>query len=183
MKLLRHFFISNNLDDLDLFEKQLGKETISPIQIHVLSHDVEGVLQHPHLYGVGSFMKLDIVRSGLIGAAIGICVFSVVLMLTQYFDWYQSGAGWIPFIFLALVLFWFCVWEGGFIGIQRKNALFGKFKKILNDGLHVFYIDLYPHQEVILHRILKLHPEVILAGTGKAEPNWLVALNQKIGMI
>lgn len=44
MKLLRHYFISNNLDDLDLFEKQLKNETISPIQIHVLSNDAEGVL-------------------------------------------------------------------------------------------------------------------------------------------
>ncbi|MBU3620063.1 hypothetical protein [Polynucleobacter sp. CS-Odin-A6] len=183
MKLLRHYFISNNLDDLDLFEKQLGKEAISPIQIHVLSNDVEGVLEHPHLYGVGSFMKLDIVRSGFIGAAVGACIFSAVLMLTQYLGWYKSGAGWVPFIFLALILFWFCVWEGGFIGIQRKNTLFGKFKQVLKDGLHVFYIDLYPSQELALQQILKLHPEVIFAGTGKADPHWLVVLNQKIGMI
>ncbi len=183
MKLLRHYFISNNLDDLDLFGKQLEKETVSPIQIHVLSNDVEGVLQHPHLYGVGSFMKLDIVRSGLIGATVGACVFTAVIMLTQYLDWYKSSAGWVPFIFLALILFWFCVWEGGFIGIQRKNTLFGKFKKVLKDGLHVFYVDLYASQEPILQRILQLHPNLSLAGTGKADPNWLVMLNRKIGLI
>lgn len=128
-------------------------------------------------------MKLDIIRSGFIGAAVGACVFSVVILLTDYLDWYKSGAGWSPFIFLALILFWFCVWEGGFIGIQRKNALFGKFKKVLKSGLHVLYVDLYPSQELALHRILKLHPEVILAGTGKADPHWLVVINQKIGMI
>jgi len=183
MKLLRHYFISNNLDDLDSFEVLLGKEGVSPIQIHVLSNDAEGVLQHPHLYGVGSFMKLDIVRSGFIGAAVGTCIFSTVLILTHYLGWYKSTAGWIPFIFLALILFWFCVWEGGFIGIQRKNSLFGKFKKALKDGLHVFYVDLYPNQESTLHQILKMHPKVILAGTGKAEPNWLVVFNKKIGMI
>jgi hypothetical protein len=183
MKLLRHYFISNNLDDLDLFEKQLGTEAVSPIQIHVLSNDVEGVLQHPHLYGVGSFMKLDIVRSGFIGAAIGAFVFSAVLMLTQYLGWYKSSAGWIPFIFLALILFWFCIWEGGFIGIQRKNSLFGKFKKALKNGLHILYVDLYPDQEEILRRLLQLHPDLIWAGTGKAEPHWLVVMNQKIGMI
>jgi hypothetical protein len=128
-------------------------------------------------------MKLDIVRSGFIGAAVGACVFSVVILLVDYLNWYKSSAGWIPFIFLALILFWFCVWEGGFIGIQRKNTLFGKFKEALKDGLHVFYVDLYPNQEAILDEILKLHPKVILAGTGKADPRWLVVLNQKIGMI
>lgn len=183
MKLLRHYFISSNLDDLDLFGKQLEKDAISPIQIHVLSKDAQGVNQRPHLYGVGSFMKLDIVRSGLIGAAVGTCVFSTILMLTYYLDWYKTGAGWAPFIFLALILFWFCIWEGGFIGIQRKNALFGKFKKVLKDGLHVFYVDLYPSQELALTQILKLHDKIILAGTGKADPTWLVMLNKKIGML
>ena len=128
-------------------------------------------------------MKLDIIRSGLIGAAIGACVFTSILMLTHYLEWHKSAAGWIPFIFLALILFWFCVWEGGFIGIQRKNAFFANFKKVLKDGLHVFYVDLYPSQEVILTQIIKLHPQIILAGTGKAEPQWVLKLNQKIGML
>ena len=183
MKLLRHYFISNNLDDLELFEEQLEKENITTAQIHVLSNDVEGVRQHPHLHEVQSFMKIDIVHSGLIGAAVGACVFSTVLMLTHYLDWHKSSAGWMPFIFLALILFWFCIWEGGLIGIHRPNHLFVRFKQALKDGLHVFYVDLYPAQEAILDRIIKLHPQVSLAGTGKSEPHWLVLLQQKIGMI
>lgn len=183
MKLLRHYFISNNLDDLELFEEQLEKENITTAQIHVLSNDVEEVRQHPHLHEVQSFMKIDIVHSGLIGAAVGACVFSTVLMLTHYLDWHKSSAGWMPFIFLALILFWFCIWEGGLIGIHRPNHLFVRFKQALKDGLHVFYVDLYPSQEKTLDRILKLHPQVSLAGTGKAEPHWMVLLQQKIGMI
>jgi len=149
----------------------------------VLSNDIEGVRQHPHLHEVQSFMKIDIVHSGLIGAAVGACVFSTVLMLTHYLDWHKSSAGWMPFIFLALILFWFCIWEGGLIGIHRPNHLFVQFKQALKDGLHVFYVDLYPAQEAILDRIIKLHPQVSLAGTGKSEPHWLVLLQQKIGMI
>jgi len=106
-----------------------------------------------------------------------------VLMLTHYLDWHKSGAGWMPFILLALILFWFCIWEGGLIGIHRPNHLFVKFKKALKEGLHIFYVDLYPSQEATLERILKLHPQVSLAGTGKAEPHWLILLQQKIGMI
>ena len=128
-------------------------------------------------------MKIDIVHSGLIGAAVGACVFSTILMLTHYLDWHKLGAGWMPFIFLALILFWFCIWEGGLIGIHRPNHLFVQFKQALKDGLHVFYVDLYPAQESILERILKLHPQVSLAGTGKSEPHWLVLFQQKIGMI
>jgi hypothetical protein len=183
VKLLRHYFISNDLDDLELFEEQLEKENIATAQIHVLSNDIEGVRQHSHLHEVQSFMKIDIIHSGLIGAAIGTCIFSTILMLTHYLDWHESGAGWMPFIFLALILFWFCIWEGGLIGIHRPNHLFVQFKQALKDGLHVFYVDLYPAQEAILERIVKLHPQVSLAGTGKAESHWLVLLQQKIGMI
>ena len=64
-----------------------------------------------------------------------------------------------------------------------KLFLIIKFKKALNEGLHIFYVDLYPSQEAILERILKLHPQVSLAGTGKAEPHWLILLQQKMGMI
>jgi len=183
MKLLRHYFISNDLDDLELFEEQLEKDSISTAQIHVLSNSIAEVQKHPHLHEVQSFMKLDIIHSGLIGAAVGACVFSAVLMLTHYLDWHKSSAGWMPFIFLALILFWFSVWEGGLIGIQRPNHLFAQFQKALKDGQHVFYVDLYSHQEEILDRIYKLHPLVSLAGTGKAEPHWLILLQQKLGMI
>ena len=183
MKLLRHYFISNDLDDLELFEEQLEKENIATAQIHVLSNDIEGVRQHSHLHEVQSFMKIDIVHSGLIGAAVGACIFSTILMLTHYLDWHESDAGWMPFIFLALILFWFCIWEGGLIGIHRPNHLFVQFKQALKDGLHIFYVDLYPAQEAILERIVKLHPQVSLAGTGKSESHWLVLLQQKIGMI
>jgi len=183
VKLLRHYFISNDLDDLELFEEQLEKENIATAQIHVLSNDIEGVRQHSHLHEVQSFMKIDIVHSGLIGAAVGACIFSTILMLTHYLDWHESDAGWMPFIFLALILFWFCIWEGGLIGIHRPNHLFVQFKQALKDGLHIFYVDLYPAQEAILERIVKLHPQVSLAGTGKSESHWLVLLQQKIGMI
>jgi len=183
MKLLRHYFISDNLDDLDLFEDQLEKDGIATAQIHVLSNNTAGVVQHLHLHEVQSFMKIDIIHCGLIGAVVGACVFSTVLFVTHLLDWHTSPAGWMPFIFLALILFWFSIWEGGLIGIHRPNHLFAPFQQALKDGRHIFFVDLYAAEEAILDRILKLHPQVTIAGTGKAEPHWLVLWQKKIGMI
>ena len=39
MQLLRHYFISDDLDDLELFEEQLESAGVSTPQIHVLSRD------------------------------------------------------------------------------------------------------------------------------------------------
>ena len=36
MKMLRHYFISNSLDDLEVFEEQLEAAGVSTPQIHVL---------------------------------------------------------------------------------------------------------------------------------------------------
>ena len=65
----------------------------------------------------------------------------------------------------------------------QENHLFAPFQQALKDGRHIFFVDLYAAEEAILDRILKLHPQVTIAGTGKAEPHWLVLWQKKIGMI
>jgi hypothetical protein len=41
MDLLRHYFISDSLDDLEVFEEQLEAAGVATPQIHVLSQKVE----------------------------------------------------------------------------------------------------------------------------------------------
>ena len=50
MKTLRHYFISDDLDDLDLLEDQLEHNGIDSPRIHVLSNDTVGVANHVHLH-------------------------------------------------------------------------------------------------------------------------------------
>ena len=72
MKLLRHYFISDNLDDLETFEEELEAAGITTPQIHVLSLHDEEVAHHDHLNYVQSFMKKDIVHSAELGAVVGV---------------------------------------------------------------------------------------------------------------
>ena len=81
MKLLRHYFISNNLDDLEAFEEQLEAAGITTPQIHVLSLHDEEVAHHDHLNYVQSFMKKDIVHSAELGAVFGICLSAISLIV------------------------------------------------------------------------------------------------------
>ena len=59
MKMLRHYFISDSLDDLDVFEEQLEAAGVSSSQIHVLSRADAEVEHNQHLHEVQSFMKND----------------------------------------------------------------------------------------------------------------------------
>ena len=183
MNMLRHYFISNSLDDLEVFEEQLEAAGVSTPQIHVLSRNDAEVHQHRHLHEVQSMMKNDIVHSAVRGAVVGLCAFVLVLAVAYFAGWTESAAGWMPFIFLAVVLLGFCSWEGGLYGIQKPNHNFARFEKALSDGKHVFFVDLEPNQEAVLENVLKLHPQVELAGTGSSTPHWLIALHKRSRMI
>ena len=56
----RHYYISDNLDELESVEHELEASGISVEQIHVLSENEAAVEDH-HLPEVVSFMKKDVV--------------------------------------------------------------------------------------------------------------------------
>jgi hypothetical protein len=183
MKMQRHYFVSDNLDDLEVFEEQLEADGVATPQIHVLSRNDAEVHKHQHLHEVESFMKKDIVRSTIRGALVGICGAVFVLAVAYFAGWTHSAVGWMPFIFLALVFLGFCTWEGGLFGIQTPNHNFARFEKALSEGKHVFFVDLEPQQESILEKVLKSHPQVEPAGTGPSTQHWLITLQQRAVMI
>jgi len=123
------------------------------------------------------------VHKSLLGAAVGSGIASSILLMAFSFGLVSTAAGWMPFIFLSVVLLGFSTWLGGFIGIQTPNYKFARFEKILKENHHVFFVDLAPDQEKILEQILKLHPNLDRAGTEDGLPYWLVSLQSKVGMI
>jgi hypothetical protein len=95
-------------------------------------------------------------------------------------DWHMSPVGWIPFVFLAVIVLGFLTWEGGFIGIQTFNANFRQFQSELEAGKHLFFVDLPDHQESILREIVQNHPTAHMAGTGRSTPHWIVGLQMRM---
>src|SRR5690606_16464947 len=126
----RHYYISDNLDELERVEQELEANGISTEQIHVLSEKDADLEQH-HLHSVPSFMKTDVVHSGTRGVLIGTALAALVLVIAYFSGWTNTIAGWTPFVFLALVLFGFSIWEGGFFGIQTPNSYFRQFQQKL----------------------------------------------------
>jgi len=180
MKMLRHFFISDDLDDLEVFEEQLEQAGIPTGQIHVLTMDDTAAENHVHLHDVQSLMKRDVVHSMMVGAITGTILAILVLVTANAMGWTNTAAGWMPFIFLAIIALGFSTWEGGFYGIQRPNFHFSKFEDVLNSGRHVFFVDLEPKQESTLDGIVTQHPTAEMAGTGPGTPHFIVAWQRKL---
>ena len=180
MKLHRYYLISDDLNELELFEEQLESSGVTTPQIHVLSlHDTE-IAHHDHINYVQSFMKKDVIHSTQFGAIVGIGVAAFILALASFAGWTGTAAGWTPFIFLAIVMLGFCTWEGGLIGMETPNHNFAQFSEALKNDRHILFIDLKPDQEDILKRLVLSHPKMELAGTGKATPNWLIEVENRV---
>ena len=180
MKMSRHYFVSSDMDDLEHLEEQLEEKGIPTPQIHVMTLDDTNAENHHNLHDVQSLMKRDLIHSGEYGALIGACVAAAVLGAAYVFEWYTSPAGWIPFIFLAVICLGFFTWEGGLWGIQNTNVRFKRFESELEEGKHVFFVDLEPNQEQILASVVGQHPQIEDAGTGTASPHWLVIWQMRL---
>lgn len=169
----RHFYVSEDLDDLEIIEEELEARGVHTPQIHVFSQDDTAVEQHEHLHNIESVFKKDVVHGTIVGSWIGLGLAALVLIVTSYTDWPESYT-WVPFIFLAIVLLGFGAWSGGLYGIQEPHRDFKRFEKQLRAGKHVFIVDVDPEQESSLRRVVERHPGLVLAGTGKATPRWIV---------
>jgi hypothetical protein len=171
----RHFYISDNLDELEKIESELEAGGINTEQIHLLSEQ-DAAVEKRQLHDVNSLMKKDLVHSGGLGGLFGLGLAVLVLATAFLSGWAATPVGWMPFVFLALVAFGFSVWEGGLYGLQRPNVHFRKFQDALRQGKHLLFVDVAAKQEAALARVVLRHPQLELAGTGSATPGWVVAL-------
>ena len=169
----RHYFISDSLDDLNRLEKRLENRGVLRSQIRVLSKDDAGVESREHLHNIESILKYDVVHGTMFGALAGAALAIATLAIGEYTN-LSSSYTWTPFIFLAVVLFGFSTWFGGYHGIQIPHKDFRKFETVLNQGKHVFFVDIDMEQELMLEEVTSLYPELEKAGTGSSAPRWVV---------
>ncbi|MFA5494603.1 MAG: NAD/FAD-utilizing enzyme [Porticoccaceae bacterium] len=172
----RYYYISDNLDELEVIERELENAGIANEQIHVLSHDDDAVVRR-RLHGVTSIMKKDLIRSTIVGAVVGVCLAILVLVGAHLLGWTESFT-WAPFIFLAVVLLGFCTWEGGLWGIQEPNRNFRRFHKVLKHGKHVLFVDIDEREKAALERVSRAHPRVKNVGSGIPAPRMVVKGHQ-----
>lgn len=174
----RHYFITDKISDIEQIERDLLAAQIPENQIHALSQE-ESKLNTHNLHPVADFMKTDVVNKGLQGLIIGCVAAITVLLIAATMGWH-SQIGWVPFVFLAIVLLGFCTWEGGFLGFQQQNRVFRRFTSDLDNHKHVLFVDVSDDQEESLQQILNAHPRVRPAGSGTAVPAWIAACQRSL---
>lgn len=167
----RYYFISDELDELGVIERELQGHGMTKPQIHVLSQDDDG-LAHHHLNDVAPLLRKDVVRATAVAGVFGF-LSAVLVMSFAVFSGATASIGWSPFVLLALVVMGLITWEGGMWGIQQPNSRFKRFQGALAEGKHILYVDVKPAQRSILMSVLERHPGLKSAGSEES-PNGLL---------
>jgi hypothetical protein len=179
MRTLRHYFVTDSLDEVAKVERELEEQNISSSQFHVLSRDEVGMAER-QLNSVHSLLRKDILNSGLIGAGTGAVLAALVLTGAWTLGLTTTAAGWIPFIFLAIVAFGFCTWEGGLYGIQEPNRAFEAFTTDLEKGQHVVFVDAAPADKGALLTMMQDHKRLKFKALAIGRPAWILRLMDSI---
>lgn len=173
----RHYFLSDNLEDLQAVERDLQDAGIGTPHFHVLSED-DAAVQQRHLHPVEAVLKKDVVRGTERGALVGLAAAAAIMALA-WATGIAQGVMWVPVIFLAVVLLGFCTWEGGLIGIQEQHTDFRRFEAALHAGRHVLFADVDADEEAVLLQVVGRYPALETAGEGPATPGLVVRFQEK----
>lgn len=174
----RHYYISDDLDVLEDLQNDLVNRGIDPVRIHVLTEQ-DGEASAHHLNEVDSLTKKDIIGGGLRGAAVGLCLAAIILLLA-FFTGLLATVWTVPILFLAVVVLGFCTWEGGLIGVHAPNPDVRKFKEQLKNGQHVLFVDLEENERNPVESAVAARNKVQSAGTGKPEPGFSWQFRQRL---
>lgn len=154
----KYMYITRDLDHLEQTEHELEAEGISRSHIQVMSEN-EAALYLRDLPSVPDFAKLDIYRFGLRGAMIGLAISAAILGIVWAIGMTAAG-GWMPFIFLAIVVLGFCTWEGVLMGMHKMNGRFERFKASLDKGAHLLIVNVDKSEAPRLQSTIRRHPDL-----------------------
>ncbi len=169
--MLRHYFLDEDLDDLEAVSSELQAAGIAAEQIYVLTDSDDEVDRRNFNY-VWSVLRKDTVRSAIIGSVIGVCL-AVLVLAGAWASGIAASYTWTPFVFLAVIVLGFCTWEGGLWGIQEPHHEFKQFQSELENGRHLLLVEASNAQSQALESVCQSHPRLNPVGEGRAVPGFM----------
>ncbi|GAA5317504.1 MAG: hypothetical protein AseanaTS_27090 [Candidatus Pelagadaptatus aseana] len=164
--MLRYYYCSDSLRDIERVERELEHDGFPRRHIHVLSHN-EPEMDRLHVHSVPSLLRSDSVHWAERGALVGLLVSAAVVAFLVLSGAHQA-IGLPAVLLLAALVLGIFTWEAGLIGMQRKNYKLEQFEPILEKGQHVMLVDVDESEVYSLAKHMEAHPEVSCIGRGSS---------------
>lgn len=161
------YYLSPNLDVSKRVSDDLHNIGITDWYIHVISKDEAG-LNQKHLHSSNYLETLDLARGTTAGGAIGFIISWILVALAISLEPFGSPIDNSWYLFLVVFVTLFGIWEGGLVGIERKNKKISPFMRDIQEGKYLVLIYADKAHETAISEMMKVrHPESKLAGVDR----------------
>jgi hypothetical protein len=131
--------------------------------LHVISKDEAG-LQKEHVHSSNYLETLDLIRDGLLGAALGVIPGVIGVALLRYFQPFGPDVPRVVYLATVAVAILFGAWEGGLTGIASENRKLATFHDDIECGGYLILIYTPKDQEAAVREMMRSrHPGAELA--------------------
>ncbi len=172
------YYLTSTLESADKIAKSLQQVGINDWFIHVLSQDAAG-LKKDKIHSSNYLERLDIVRFGIIGGAVGLSVGILAAIAVNATNLFGSGIPNIAYIAIIGFFTMFGIWEGGVTGIATENKKITLFHDDLEEGQYLILIYAKKASEDLVKKVMQdSHQEAKLAAVDSNFYNPFVGLKR-----
>ena len=156
------YYLAPTLDSTHQVSDDLHAAGIKDFFLHVISKDESGLKQQ-HIHSSNYLETLDIVRDGLIGAAVGFVGGLCAAWLLLVFEPFGPDVPAVVYVMAVVLVTLFGAWEGGLTGIAKENKKLRKFHRDIEAGKYLILIYAWKEQEAAVRTMMRTrHPEAEL---------------------
>jgi hypothetical protein len=158
------YYLSPSLVETGRIADDLRKSGVNHWFIHVISENEAGLSRH-QLHSSNYLETMDLLRNGLIGAALGFLFALLFISAISFIELFGGSLPPLALLGIIVLLTSFGAWQGGLIGISSENRKIQPFLPAIKAGEHLLLVYANRKEEEKIHEMMEqLHPQARLAG-------------------
>ena len=147
------YYLAPTLKSTQQISDDLHSVGVKDFFLHVIAKDEAGLRRH-EIHSGNYLETLDVIREGFIGAVAGFVVGMIGISLIIYLGKFPNAPV-LVYVALVGVATCFGAWEGGLIGVGRKNKKLEKFDADIEAGKFLILVYAYADQEDLVRDMMR----------------------------
>jgi hypothetical protein len=148
------YYLARTLESTHRISNDVRALGVNDSLLHVISKDEAG-LKKQHIHSSNYLETLDLVRDGLIGAALGVIPGVVGVVLLKFFEPFGPNVPRVVYFATVTFAILFGAWEGGLTGIATENRKLAKFHDDIERGWYLILIYTPKDQEAAVREVIR----------------------------
>lgn len=161
------YYLAPTLESTQRISDDLHATGLKDFFLHVIAKDESG-LQERHIHSGNYLETLDIVRDGIIGAAVGLVAGLIGAALLMFFQPFGPDVPHFVYFAIVVVATMFGAWEGGLAGVASENKKLQKFHHHIDAGKYLILVYARKKQGAAVRAMMRnKHAEADLVAVNK----------------